>query len=208
MWLCMWPIAGGIQCPACVHPSDCVWRYTWTGRLLYWPSQFYSNIARYLCLKLMDLTFLFSSYEVNLVVSSSYSFMICVNSSEPEDRSQTQTIFSWLVKTHLFSPCPLPFIFIDLTVTVFSCLQRPSRITPSWFGVCVSTGWLCWPGILQLGDIHIPAGFKSQMAWPHHTFKRKPRKQTNNPSIWLLWWDFHYFTISSPTKCCTNRLHL
>ena len=73
--------------------------------------------------------------------------------------------------------------FILFTISINNV---PIRILCIWF----SAGWFCWPGILQLGDIHIPAGFKSQMAWPHHTFKRKPRKQADNPSVWILWWDF------------------
>lgn len=42
--------------------------------------------------------------------------------------------------------------------------------------------------ILQLGDIHTPVSFKSKVAGPYHTAAWKSRKQTNNASVWLLWW--------------------
>lgn len=61
-----------------------------------------------------------------------------------------------------------------------------------WHGVSdkplSSAGWLCRPRVLQPGDVHLPAGAEGQMARPHHAPTRKPREQTDHPSLWLLWW--------------------
>lgn len=72
-----------------------------------------------------------------------------------------------------------------------------------WHSICInpssSTGWLCWPRILQPGDVHLPAGAKSQMARPHHTSPWKPWEQADHPSVWLLWWDVIYLIWWSAT---------
>lgn len=123
--------------------------------------------------------------------------MIFVNSSELAARFQTQITYLWFVygdqvelETHL--------------IIHNWCFDSVLVIKP-----LSSAGWLCWPRILQFGDVHLPAGAESQMARPHHASTGKPREQTDHSSLWLLWWDF--FTCGRRWSVfwprCTLRCH-
>lgn len=105
--------------------------------------------------------------------------MIFVSSSELADRFQTQITYLWFV--YLIS---LNLRSICLNRFIVTSVQHRLGYKP-----LPSVGWLCWPGVLQSGDIHLPAGAESQMARPHHTPTWEPREQTDHTGLWLLRWD-------------------
>lgn len=123
--------------------------------------------------------------------------MIFVNSSELAARFQTQITYLWFVYGDQFE--------LETHLIIHNwCFDSVLVIKP-----LSSAGWLCWPRILQFGDVHLPAGAESQMARPHHASTGKPREQTDHSSLWLLWWDF--FTCGRRWSVfwprCTLRCH-
>lgn len=181
MWLCVWPSAGGVQCPARVHACDSLWGHTRTGKGKTLCLFSLVSIACPVCVRCSPLPWLLSH--------STFSFMTFVNSSELAARFLTQITYSWSVLlTYLH-------FFIHSVLRMF--WQRVvSNPRPS-------AGRLCWPRVLQSGDIHLPAGAESQMARPHHASPWKPREPTDHPGLRLLWWDLIHgchMTTFSPTS--------
>ncbi len=142
VWLCMWPATWRIKCTASIHSSHCMWGYSRTGASR--PYESISVVYRFV---------LCNNMYIDLNLFFIFSFMTYVNSSELGAKYQTQITFSWycIIKIIMHNKHCSSFIFDDSLETVFS----PKSILNRHWYVFFPLGWLCWPRILQLRNVHI-----------------------------------------------------